>query len=105
MIVGDVWDCVYAYVLAETYRAGFIPQGKYLHNQWEMKSDSISMHNPAWNKFVQKIAVKAARDLGTKSDAGAVAAKLAKAHLWAADARMPPHKAWVIQIPLNCFFH
>lgn len=100
--------------MAKIHRAEFIPQvmksvdrgsGKCVHNQWEMKSDSVSMHNPAWNEFVQEIAVKAARDLGTQSDAGEVAAKLAKAYLWAADARMPPHKAWVIHTSLITFFH
>ena len=87
--------------MAEHKHAGITPQvvksvhretGKYLYNQWEMKSDSVSMHNPAWNGFVQKMAVKAARDLGIEPDAGAVKAKLARAHLWAAKARMSSHQ-------------
>ena len=65
--------------------------GSTLHKQWEMKSDNLRLRNPAWNGFIQKLAVKAARDLGTKSDAGAVA-RLVKARLWAAEAYMPPHK-------------
>ena len=68
-------------------------------SQWETKSGNILMRNPAWNGFVQKIAGKAARDLGTKKDAGAVDAKLVKARFWKAGARIPPHKEWVIQTP------
>lgn len=101
-------------IIANIDHVGLIPRvvksvdrasGKYLQNQWEMQSDSVSLHNPAWNKLVQKIAVKAARDLGINRDAAAVAAKLAKVHIWAAAACIPPHRAWVAQTSLNCFFH
>ena len=61
-------------------------------SQWETKKDNLRMRNPAWNGFIQKMAVQAARDLGIKPDAGAVEAKLVKARLWAADACMPAHK-------------
>lgn len=73
---------------------GFGPQ-----IQWETKNDNILVRNPAWNGFVQMIAVKAARDLGAKPDAGAVEAKLVKAWLWTAEAHIPPHKEWVMQTP------
>ena len=69
--------------------------GSTMHNQWEMKNDNLRLRNPAWNGFVQRIAVKAAQDLGTKSDGGAVEAKLVKARIWAAEAYMRPHKKWV----------
>ena len=87
---------------AKSGRTGIVPQvvksvdrGSALHGQWEMESDNIRCFNPAWNGFVQKIAVRAARDLGTKSDDGAVEAKLVKARIWTADACMPPYKKWV----------
>ena len=81
-----------------------VDRGSALQGQWEMESDNIRSVNPAWNGFVQKIALKAARDLSIKPDAGSVEAKLVKARLWAAWANMPPHKRWVVQTPRYCFF-
>ena len=85
--------------MANYDRAENVPQivkschgGSALHGQWEMKSDNLRLRNPAWKGFVQNIAIKAAHDLGTKSDAGTVEAKLVRARIWAAKAYMPPHK-------------
>ena len=87
--------------MAKYDRAGNVTQfvksnhgGSTLHRQWEMKSDNLLLRSPAWNDFVQRIAVKAAHDLGTKSDDGAVEAKLVKARIWASEASMPPHEKW-----------
>ena len=92
--------------MAKNNRAGvgrqvteFVIRGSGPQIQWETRYDNIVMRNPAWNGFVKQIAVKAARDLGTKSDARAAGAKLVKARLWSAEACMPPHKEWVIQTP------
>ncbi len=68
---------------------------KPLLNQWEMKADNLNIRNPAWSKFVQRAAVKAAGDLGIKSDAGAVKANFVKARVWASDACLPPYKEYV----------
>ena len=57
-----------------------------------MKADKIGLRNPAWNSFVGNVAIKAAQDLGAKTDAGAVEANLVRARLWAADACMSPHR-------------
>lgn len=91
--------------MAKVYRAGFISPGGEICRQRvgevsaRSMGDSVSMHNPAWYEFVQRVVVKAARSLGTKSDVGGVAAKLAKitfGSLMLAYARMPPRKAWVV---------
>ena len=88
--------------IAKSDDTGTIPQvvksvdrGSALQGQWEMESDNIRPFNPAWNGFVQRVAVKAARDLGTKPDARSVEAKLIKARLWAAGANIPPRKKLV----------
>ena len=87
--------------MAKDDRAGIVPQvvktfhrRSAQHRQWEMKSDNLRLRNPAWNGFVRRIAVKAAQDLGTKSDGGTVEAKLVKARIWAAEAHMAPHEKW-----------
>lgn len=67
----------------------------HLENRWELKSDDIKVRNPAWTKFVQNIAVKAAKELGIKPDAGAVKAEISKAYFQAAGAHVPPYKEYV----------
>lgn len=69
--------------------------GSALLGQWEMTYNNVRMCNPAWDGFIQKIAVRAARDLGVESDAGAVEAKLVRARLWTVGACMPSHQMWV----------
>lgn len=65
--------------MAKVYRAGFISPGGEICRQRvgevsaRSMGDSVSMHNPAWYEFVQRIAVMAARNLGIKSDVGEVA--------------------------------
>lgn len=60
-----------------------------------MKTDKLAIRNPAWNKFVQRIAIKAAEDLGIKSDAEIVRAKIDRVCLWAVAASLTPYKECV----------
>ena len=66
--------------------------GKPLHNQWEIKSDNITLDNPGWNESVQQIAIKTAQDLGIKPDPREVKAELHKVHLWSSGASLRPYK-------------
>lgn len=75
-----------------------------LHNQWEMGLDSLDVRNPTWNKYVQKIAIKAAGELGITHDARVVKADMDRAHLWAVGACLPPYKEYVDWKYLDCFF-
>ena len=68
--------------------------GKYLHNQWEMKKDNLMIRNPAWNEFVQRITVKAAEDLGIKTDVGTVKADMDRAHLSAVGGSIQPYDGY-----------
>lgn len=67
---------------------------KFLHNQWEMKTDKLDVRNPAWNKFVQGVATKAAEDMGVRSYMGAIRADMNEARLWAVGACMAPYKEY-----------
>ena len=69
--------------------------GKHLHNQWEMKSDGVTIRNPAWNKFVRQVAVKVTSDLGIVPDASKVKVEFDRFRLWAVGACIPSHKQWV----------
>lgn len=69
--------------------------GKHLHNQWETGKDNLEIRNPAWKKFVRKIAVKAGQDLCIKLNAGRVKAEMHRLRLWAAGACLPPYKECV----------
>ena len=69
--------------------------GKYLHNQWKMNKDRIDVRNPAWNTIVWEIAMKAARDLGIKPDAGAVKVDLEMAYFWAVGVFLPLFKEYI----------
>ena len=88
--------------IAKDDRAGLCPQmvkcvdrGSVLDGQWEMNGGNLLMRNPSWDEFVRKIAVRAARDLGTKSDDGMVEVELVKARIWTPEASMPPYKKCV----------
>lgn len=69
--------------------------GEYLHNQWEMRSGNFDIRNPAWNNFVQRIAVRAAKDLGVKAGAGLVKTDMDRVRLWAVGASPPPYRECV----------
>ena len=69
--------------------------GKYLHHQWEMKTDKLAIRNPARNEYVQKVAAKAAEALGIKSDARAIKAELKGARLWTVGACLVPYREYV----------
>ena len=69
--------------------------GTCLHNQWELRTGNFDIRNPAWNNFVQKIAGRAAKDLGIKADAGTVKADMDRVRLWAAGACLSPYKECV----------
>lgn len=77
--------------------------GKVLHNQWEMKPENLDIPNPAWNEFVQGIAIKAAEDMGIREDARAVRAELDSARLWAVQACLTPYKECVTGSYPGCF--
>lgn len=65
--------------------------GGYLQDQWEVKTGRIDIRNPAWDLFVQRIAIKASQDLGVKADGGAVKAEMNKLRLWAVGASLAPY--------------
>ena len=67
---------------------------EYLHNQWEMKEDNLMIRSPAWNEFVQRISVKAAKDLGIKTDVGTVKANMDRAHLSAVGGSIQPYHGY-----------
>ena len=69
--------------------------GKYLHNQWETRSGDFDIGKSAWNHFVQRIATKAARDLGVEVDGGAVKVKMDRLRFWKVGACLPPLKECV----------
>lgn len=60
-----------------------------------MKTGTFELRNPAFNKFVQRIAVKAAQDLGLKANGGPVVAEIDRLRLWAGGAYLPPFKECV----------
>lgn len=60
-----------------------------------MRTGNFDIRNPAWNNFVQRIAVKAAKDLGIMSDGGPVKAEIDRARLWTVGASLPPYKKCV----------
>ena len=62
------------------------PDGKFLYNQWEVGADKLAIRNPAWNGFVQRIAVKAVGDLGIELEGGVVEAIMDRAWIWAVGA-------------------
>ena len=76
--------------------------GNYLYNQWEMRSGDFGIRNPAWNNFVQKIAGRAAKDLGVKADAsGPVRAEMSTVRLWKVGACLQPCKECVHLLDLK----
>ena len=70
--------------------------GEYLYHQWKMRRGSFELRNPAWNNFVQRIAGRAAKDLGVKADAaGPVRAEMDRVRLWKVGACLSPCKECV----------
>ena len=57
-----------------------------------MRTGDFDIRNPAWNNFVQRIAVKAAKDLGVNLDGGLVKAEIDRARLWTVGASLSPSK-------------
>ena len=70
--------------------------GKYLPHQWEVKPRNFEIRNPAWHKFIEKVTIKANRDMGIKADAGPLKASKASRllRLWASGACLTPSKEY-----------
>ena len=71
--------------------------GKSLPNQWDVKPKNFDIRNPYWHKFVEKVAIKANKDMGVKPDAGPLKASKASSRLrlWTGGACLPPHKEYI----------
>lgn len=77
--------------------------GTSLSKQWEMRKENIMIRNPAWSKFVGRIAAKAAQDLGVKWKPGTLKAKINRAHLSTVGACTQPYEEYVNRPYLTCF--
>ena len=71
--------------------------GRVLPSQWEVMPKNFDIRNPNWHKFVEKVAIKATRDMGIKPDAGPLKASKVgrRLRLWATGACLPPSKEYI----------
>ena len=78
--------------------------GRPLPNQWEVMPKNFDIRNPDWHKFVERVAIKATKDMGVKPDAGPLkASKGSRLRLWTSGACLPPHKEYIYWLYPGCF--
>lgn len=65
--------------------------------------ENFDIRNPAWDEFVQRIAIEDIKDLGIKVDAGVVKEEIYRVRVWAVGACLPPSKEYVNWPYLGCF--
>ena len=77
-----------------------------LPNQWEVIPKNFEIRNPDWHKFVEKVAIKATKEMGVKPDVGPLKASKASSRLrlWTSGACLPPHKEYIYWPYPGCFF-
>ena len=75
-----------------------------LPNQWEVMPKNLDIRNPDWHKFVERVVIKANKDMGIKPDAGPLKASYGRRlRLWATGACLPPSKEYIYWSYSGCF--